>query len=221
MQCEICFRSNGKAYLCPMDARNELYETRIRHAQILLENESLGNQIAALRTGSVADPGQGISNAAELAQTHDRTQEIIARADIFKANVEAAKEELLQKKAENARRRTDLNAAKLSLESRRARQLEDVDKSVKMSTFKWNKDHNTLAVSRAFLCGEAAKLSGLKRVRKNDGKEEYAIGNVSIMNLQTLNSRKSYTLLRGQLLTSSQLQVLHLFPQPYRTLYIC
>lgn len=195
MQCEICFRSNGKAYLCPMDARNELYEPRIRHAQILLENESLGDQIAALRTERVTGPGQGLLDAsAELAQMADRTQEIVARADILRANIEAAKEELAQKKATNARRRSDLSAAKTSFEARHARQLEDVDKSIKMSTFKWNKDHNTLAMSRAYLCGEAAKLSGLKKVRRADGEDEYAIGNVTIMNLQSLNSRKSPSL---------------------------
>jgi len=189
-----------------MDARNELYEPRIKHAQILLENESLQQEIATFYGKGDSDTQPNLADThAETVQRIDRTEEIIERADMLKANIDAAREELAKKKAVHARRKTKLSAAKSGLETRRARQIEDVEKSTKMSSYKWNKDHSTLAVSRAFLCGEAAKLYGLKRTRRSSGREEFLIGNVSIIDLQMLNSR----------------HLLHVYEQHADYLYSC
>ena len=173
-----------------MDARNELDEPRIRHAEVLLENESLGQQIAKLHDkDSHISRSSLVQLRAEAVRTVDRTAEIVKRADELKANLEMARQDLARRKALNARRSADLAAAKTGVELRRTRQLEEVERSTKMSTYKWNKDHNTLAASRAFLCGEAARLYGLRKTRRSDGGEEYLIGNVTIMDLRTLNSR--------------------------------
>lgn len=172
-----------------MDARNELYEPRFKHAQILLESESLGQEIAKSveEKATISQPNLEEIRA-EAAQTIDRTEQIIKRADELKANLAAAKEQLAKRKAANTRRKADLSGAKSGIEARRTRQVEDVEKSIKMSNYRWNKDHNTLAASRAFLCGEAAKLYGLRKTRRSDGREEYLIGNACIMDLRTLNS---------------------------------
>lgn len=173
-----------------MDARNELYEPRIQHAHILLEKEGLEQQIQTLLQNERAETSQVPSSIdAEREKIVDRTQAIITRADELKANLDKAKEELAKRKEANARRRSELSSAKNGVEARRLRQIEDVEKSIKMTKYKWNQGHNTLAASRTFLCGEAAKLYGLRKSRRSSGQDEYKIGSVSIMDLRTLNSK--------------------------------
>lgn len=193
MQCDICFRTGGKEYLCPTDARNLLYEPRIQNAHMLLEKDALEQQINALLS-SPQPADQSASSLdisavkAETEQTIDRTHEIIAHADELRAKVEKARAEIAKKKATLARRKEDLASAGSPTDARRTRELEEVQKSIRMTNYKWNQGHNTLAASRTFLCGEAAKLYGLRRVRKSGGLEEYRIGGMNIMDLRTLNS---------------------------------
>lgn len=199
MQCDICFRTGGKAYLCPTDARNLLYEGRIQNAAILLEKDALDKQITAIlskptsqeppqiRTSS-ADRVDVLQLKLERSQIDDRTQQIIAHAAELRAKVESARNEMNKKKAALARRKSELASAVNGSDARRNRQLEDVATSIRMLKYNWNRNHSTTASSRTFLCGEAAKLYGLKRTRKNGSLEEYKIGGVSIMDLKSLNS---------------------------------
>jgi hypothetical protein len=204
MQCDICFRTGGSRlpFLCPTDARNRLYESRIQNARILLEKDALDQEISTfLSTQSSAVEQKnhslgGLQNGPNLAailaekdQTVDRTQQIITQADELRAKVENAREEIAKRKASLFRRKSDLASASNGIDSRRTRQVEDVEKGIRMTKYKWNQSHATTASSRAFLCGEAAKLYGLKRARKNSGLEEYRIGGVSIVDLRTMNSK--------------------------------
>jgi hypothetical protein len=200
MQCDICFRTGGKEYLCPTDARNLLYESRIQNARVLLEKDALDQEISSLLSNPNSEGQNSISSEksvhrsdisaidAERDQAVDRTQQIIAHADELRAKVESARAEIAKKKAVLARRKSELASAISGTDARRTRQIEDVEKSIRMTKYKWNQGHNTTASSRTFLCGEAAKLYGLKRIRKNGGLEEYRIGGVSIMDLRALNS---------------------------------
>ncbi|KAK0118147.1 hypothetical protein ONS95_012453 [Cadophora gregata] len=204
MQCDICFRTGGQGdkklhFLCATDARNQLYDGRIQNARVLLENDALNKQIINLFP---SDKAQQMSEAsptsqssidiaavsAEKERTFDRTQQIITRADELRAKVELAKEEIVKKKATVARRRSDLASASNGVEARRSRQIEEVKKSTGMTKHKWNLGHSTTASSRTFLCGEAAKLYGLKKGRRNSGSEEYRIGGVRIVDLRSLNT---------------------------------
>lgn len=201
MQCDICIRTGGGRlpFLCPTDARNRLYESRIQNAQILLENDALEKQVSSVLTqcsedkdlkGSseawnAADVSTGIS---EKDQAEDRTRQIIAQADELRAKVDTARKEIALRKGAIARRKSDLASASNGIESRRTRQIEEVEKAMRMTKYKWNQGHNTTASSRSFLCGEAAKLYGLRRVRKNGGSEEYRIGGIPIPDLRSLNS---------------------------------
>ncbi len=210
MQCDICFRTGGSRlpFLCPTDARNRLYEPRIQNAQVLLEKDALDQQISSV----LSPPAQLAEHKshspesrpnrpdiaalyAERDQTADRTQQIITQADELRAKVESARDDIAKKKALLARRRSDLASAINGVDSRRSRQVEDAEKGIRMTKYKWNSGHATTAASRAFLCGEAAKLYGLKRARRNGGLEEYRIGGVNIVDLRTMNSRLSTTLL--------------------------
>lgn len=204
MQCDICFRTGGSRlpFLCPTDARNRLYEPRIQNARVLLEKDALDQRIGTLLTIQpqpsdqqshlLEGPTKGLDIAAILAekdQAVDSTQQIITQADELRAKVENAREEIAKKKALLSRRKSDLASALNGVDSRRTRQVEDVEKSIRMTKYKWNQGHATTASSRAFLCGEAAKLYGLKRSRRNSGLEEYKIGGISIVDLRTMNSK--------------------------------
>jgi len=202
MQCDICFRTGGQRlpFLCPTDARNRLYEPRIQHARVLVEKDALDQQITAL----VASQSKGVEQnengpavsrqdiseiLAEKEQAVDRTQQIIAHADELRIKVEKAREEIAKKKAIIERRKSELAAASNGAEARRTRQIEEVEKSIRMSKYKWNQTHAVTASSRAFLCGEAAKLYGLRWVKKNGGLEEYKIGGIGIIDLRAMNSK--------------------------------
>ena len=202
MQCDICFRTGGHRlpFLCPTDARNKLYEPRIQNARVLVEKDALDREITSLLTSKPDNDETHLNKAAtdrtdvsrvlaEKDQAADRTQQIIAHADELRVKVEKAREEIAKKKAVISRRKSELASASNGMNSRRTRQTEEVEKSIRMTKYKWNQTHSVTASSRAFLCGEAAKLYGLRRVRRNGGLEEYRIGGITIMDLRSLNSR--------------------------------
>ena len=201
MQCDICLRAGGQKLplLCPTDARNQLYEPRIQLAEVLIEKDALDQQITASlssrsKLGEQEVDRPGISRLpvdmiiAEKEQAEDRTQQIIAHADELRANIEKAREEIARRKAATRHRRSEREAISNGLEARRARQMEEVEKAVRMTRYKWNQVHSITASSKAFLCGEAAKLYGLRKVKRNNGAEEYRIGGVSIVDLRAMNS---------------------------------
>jgi Vacuolar sorting 38 and autophagy-related subunit 14 len=205
MQCDICLRTGGHKlpFLCPTDARNILYEPRIENARILLENDALDQQITAITSPKkITDPSGQASEAnlrenrtcwdVEVAQTErdisiDRTQQIIAHADKLRLKIEGARQEVAHKKTIIARRKSELSSATNGLDSRRAKQLEEIDKKIKMTKYKWNQLHGLTAQSRAFLCVETASLYGLRRHRVQDV-WEYTIAGVSIIDLRAMNN---------------------------------
>lgn len=205
MQCDICFRSGGQGdkklhFLCPTDARNQLYDGRIQNARVLLENDALNTQITNLfpsdkspQSGETSQKSKSSIDIAALSaekdQTIDRTHQIITQADELRAKVELVKDEIARRKAIVARRKSDLASASNGVDARRTRQVEEVKKATGMTKHKWNLGHATTASSRTFLCGEAAKLYGLKKGKRNSGSEEYRIGGVRIVDLRSLNSK--------------------------------
>lgn len=210
MQCDICFRTGGHKlpFLCPTDARNQLYDPRIQNARVLLEKDTLDREINSLLESKPSDDeGRLHKAAADLAdvdglvcekdQATDRTQQIIAYADELRVKVEEAREEIAKKKAVISRRKSELATASNGIERRRTRQTEEVEKSIRMTKYKWNQTHSVTASSRAFLCGEAAKLYGLRRVRRNGGLEEYRIGGIGIVDLRSLNSKSPLYFIAG------------------------
>ncbi len=217
-------------FLCPTDARNRLYEPRIQNALVLVEKDALDQQISTLLspqpTGQdsrpLGEPASAPNLAATLAerdQTVDRTRQIITQADELRAKVEQARGEIAKKKALLARRKSDLASALNGVDPRRTRQVEDVEKGIRMTKYKWNQAHATTASSRAFLCGEAAKLYGLKRSRRINGLEEYRIGGVSIVDLRIMNS-KYFPYFFGDNTNYLQLQARHGSRRPCLTSYI-
>jgi len=204
MQCDICLRTGGHKlpFLCPTDARNILYEPRVENARILLEKDALDQQIAAItslkRATELSEDGSALALREartrwdiDIAQTGrdisiDRTKQIIAQADKLRSKIEGARQEIARKKTIIARRKSELSSATNGLEARRAKQLEEIDRKIKMTKYKWNQLHGLTAQSRAFLCVETASLYGLRRHRVHDA-WEYAIAGAPIIDLRAMN----------------------------------
>jgi len=188
MNCSICHRAHNPKnfpFLCAVDARNQLYDGRIEIAKALIETEEAERQseMAAVKGG-----GRAASLASEEKAVRDRTSQIIAQADRLRAEVEAAKKDIDAKKAIIVQRRSDLVLVSSGLSARKSRQLEEAERTIQRTRFKWNRSAETMAATRAFLCEEAARLYGLRQIKKGSSKR-YEIGGVEILELLAMNSR--------------------------------
>ncbi|KAL2127212.1 hypothetical protein VTI74DRAFT_11082 [Chaetomium olivicolor] len=198
MYCSICHRpyhTKKLPFLCAVDARNRLYESRVEYARALIENEDAERRVeAALPSqNGVAQDQNTRSSAridwlsAEEAAAADRTSQIIAQADRLKSEIDAARKEIAAKKEAIARKKSDLVSVSAGASTRRNRQLEEVERSIQRLRYKWNRCADTMAGTRAFLCEEAARLYGLRQVKKGSVKR-YEIGGVEIFDLHAMNN---------------------------------
>ncbi|KAK4132581.1 hypothetical protein BT67DRAFT_457329 [Trichocladium antarcticum] len=198
MNCSICHRPHHAKklpFLCAVDARNRLYEGRVEYAQALIQSEEAENQVnAVLASAEGATPDQKPDPSARAAwltaeekAAADRTSQIIAQADRLRSEVDAARREIAAKKDAIARTKSDLAAVTAGTSARRSRQLEEVERSTQRTRYKWNRSADTMAATRAFLCEEAARLYGLRQVKKGSVKR-YEIGGVEMFDLHAMNS---------------------------------
>lgn len=191
MNCEICHRSHHPQklpFLCAVDARNRLYEGRFAHAKALIENEVIEQQInAALSSPKPSSDYDAAAKAVRLdqlkaqeVQAADRTSQIIAQADKLRAEVEAAKKEIQERNKKVSRRKADLAEASSSIDARRARLLEDTERSTQMIKYKWSRDYESMALTRGYLCMEAARVYGLRRIKRSS---KYELGGIEVVEL--------------------------------------
>lgn len=201
IHCDICHRAHDGTklpFLCVVDARNRLYEGRVQNATSLIRNGNLEQQVNALLSSAQADVERTASSnkvrvanwKSERAAAVDRTAQIIAQADKLKAEVDAARKEIKNRKDGLSRRKSDLAAVSEGIAARRNRQIEDIERSVQMSKYKWNRNADAMAATRAFLCEEAARLYGLRQIRRGNQKR-FEIGGVEIIDLHALNSEST------------------------------
>ena len=196
MNCSICHRPHHAKklpFLCAVDARNRLYEGRVEYAQALIQNEEAESQVNAALERATQDQKPGSSAriawlTAEEEAAADRTSQIIAQADRLRSEVDAARKEIAAKKDAIARKKSDLAAVTAGTSTRRTRQLEEVERSGQRIKYKWNRSADTMAATRAFLCEEAARLYGLRQVKKGSVKR-YEIGGVEMFDLHAMNSK--------------------------------
>ncbi|KAK1837249.1 UV radiation resistance protein and autophagy-related subunit 14-domain-containing protein [Podospora conica] len=194
MNCHLCRRSHHPTkvpFLCAVDARNVVYERRVKIAKVLIESEQAEKQIERIATGE-AGPSNNERFRVELMRSQeeealDRTSQIIAQADRLRLEVEAARKELAEKKELIARRKVDLDSASTGTAARQARQLEDVKNDIQRKKAKWTRNAEMLAKTRAFLCERAARLYGLRQVKKGSTKR-YEIGGVEIVELHAMSN---------------------------------
>lgn len=198
LHCSICHRPHHAQklpFFCAVDARNHLYESRVEYARALMQAEAAESEANAVLSSAAAEgagddapnPGARASwLTAEERAAADRTSQIIAQADRLKSEVDAARREIAARRDAIARRRSDLAAVTAGTAARRARQLDEVERATQRLRYKWNRSADTMAATRAFLCEEAARLYGLRQIKKGSVKR-YEIGGVEMFDLHAMN----------------------------------
>ncbi|KAL7791312.1 UV radiation resistance protein and autophagy-related subunit 14 domain-containing protein [Trichoderma ceciliae] len=194
MECDICHHphdAQGRPFLCAVDARNRIYEGRMRHLQLMLSNETLKTQINELLVDTAKPNKHSWDEALSRKEAAEqKTDQILAAADKLRDEIKAARDEIQARKAALARRRSDLASVSAGLEERRTKQLKEVEKSIHMLKFRWSQSAEDTASTRAFLCTEAVRLYGLRRVPKkgSTGRYEYSLGRIPIVDLTSMDS---------------------------------
>lgn len=161
--CDICFRpaSRKLPFLCATDARNQLYEPRLRHAEVLLQNDALSQEIEALASEDPAAsptdeedtlPSHFTSPTSPTESTDDRTPQqlafdisrtlssrdaSLARTAEIILKADALRLSVIRARASIAARKADLAARTRALEKARnglaARQQKVLDDLAKAS----------------------------------------------------------------------------------------
>lgn len=165
-----------------------MYEGRIAHAKALIENEILEQQINAALASPQKSPGDDAAAKtvrleqirSEETQAADRTSQIIAQADKLRSEVEAAKKEIKERKEKLARRQADLTQVSNGIPARRSRHLEETERAIQMTKYKWNRTFESTAATRSYLCMESARLYGLRRIKKSN---KYELGGIEMIEL--------------------------------------
>ncbi|KAF4443553.1 hypothetical protein F53441_11408 [Fusarium austroafricanum] len=193
MDCDICHRNYDAKrlpFLCTVDARNSLLEGRLKNVELLIENESLQNEINDLldETGTpTKDRKESLQALQRTAE--DRTTHILAAADKLRNDIKAAREEIRARKTALSRRKSDIVAVSDGLIERRVRQQKDIETDISRVRFKWSRSAGDMARTRSFLCMEAARLYELERVKEGStGKYEYHLGGIPVVDLTGMNS---------------------------------
>ena len=207
MQCGVCDRpaTSKLPYNCTLCARDILYPLRLKHAQILLEKETIENQVER-STRSVLDqnepsasprkqqvsPAWNIQRAsAHQTVAEEQTETILGHIQILRQEIQKMKADTATRKARLLRRRSELTSAKEELSRSQAIAQEPFEKSVRRTSHRWDALHTKAAESRLFLCKEAARLYGLqhhKRKKGARGRDVYTIGGTPIIDLRDMNS---------------------------------
>ncbi|KAJ5628346.1 hypothetical protein N7490_010574 [Penicillium lividum] len=213
MSCHICTSVHSRLpALCPTCARNRLYQLRLEHTQILLEKESISNQIQIAVTDNHS-LNQHLKSEVGLSETdHDSScrwalQTIlsqqagsISREDAVAQQIKKLREEneakradILERKARLDRRRSDAESAQYQLGEREAAILTGLQNTTKRTEHLWHTLHSKTAEARIFLCREAAHLYGLrqKASRKGDASQTYSLAGLAIIDLREMNGKTS------------------------------
>ncbi|KAF4951917.1 hypothetical protein FGADI_7139 [Fusarium gaditjirri] len=192
MDCDICHRIHDAErlpFLCTVDARNSLLDGRIKNVELLLQNESLQNEInELLDETSTPNKFHKESLQAQQRTAEDRTTQILAAADKLRNDIKAAREEIQARKAAISRRKSDIAAVSGGLVERRVKQQKDMETDIGRLKYKWSRSAGDMARTRSFLCMEVARLYGLGCVKEGSiGKYEYYLGGIPVIDLATMN----------------------------------
>lgn len=205
MDCDICHRPHHASrlpFLCAVDARNVCYEGRLQTLQMLLKNDELQRRISGLvaapdaeakaqsPASSAESPAKAVAveyTASQRAFSEDKTNQILAQAEKLRLDIATARNEIKTIGDANARRRSDLKTASSGIDGRRAKALDGIEKSTHTLRNQWNRSSDRMAATRGFLCMEAAKLYGLRRVKKGPSRYDFKLGGVDVIDLASMN----------------------------------
>lgn len=205
MECDICGRAGGynNPIHCITCARSFLEQPRIELAKTLIHRDSIQKHVQAVIEGSEDEASQHVSlvdskggllvdrqectnnidlqrTKAEMLEIDERISLINEQATLLRKQIEETRKELESKRALNAQQRSDLSSATYGIDSRRANELDKVQQNVKRMDYRSERVHFDTIEMRAYLCGTAARLAGLKpqkrRTKDGGSKEIYVIG---------------------------------------------
>ncbi|KAK7430106.1 autophagy protein 14 [Neonectria magnoliae] len=151
-ECDICNRSHDTKrlpFLCAVDARNQIYDGRMKNLHLLIENESLQKQIRDILADTTKDRKSSLQ--AQQRAAEDRTTHILAAADKLRNDIKAAKEEIKAKKAALALRKSDIAAVSDGLIEHRAKQQKDIERATNVLKYRWSQTAEDMSNTRAFL----------------------------------------------------------------------
>jgi chromosome segregation ATPase len=205
MECDICGKAGNLTHPlhCITCARSHLEQPRINLARTLIDKSGVEKHVAAIIQGSADKASQHVSltdskggllvdrqectnnldwqrTKAETAEIQERMQLIAGQADYLREQMAAVRKDIAAQRAAIAQRKSDLSSVTYGIESRRANELDKAQQRVKRVGYDWEKTHHDTTKLRRSLCTTAAKLAGLKTVkrRNRDGsiKDVYSIG---------------------------------------------
>ncbi|KAG9255949.1 UV radiation resistance protein and autophagy-related subunit 14-domain-containing protein [Emericellopsis atlantica] len=194
MECNICRRVHDPKrlpFLCATDGRNQLYEPRIRHVQVLLETDALRNQLQdSLKEPATPSNADLITLKHQQMITEEHTTKILDAANKLRDDISTARAELQERRAALSRRKSDLAAMADGSKERRLKLITDQERAIATKRFNWSQSAESMAGTRAFLGAEAANLYGLKRVARKGsrGAYDYYVGRVPVLDLVSMNS---------------------------------
>ncbi|KAJ5099109.1 UV radiation resistance protein and autophagy-related subunit 14-domain-containing protein [Penicillium argentinense] len=212
MSCHICNSAHSRSpCLCPTCARNRLYQLRVETARILLEKESLGQQIRATvdpepvkRSSPREDPtverDHECSHSWNLQTTFEqqaaasfRTDELSKHISILRKEIQARKTDIAERRASLTRKRSDAESAQYQLAERETTALTGIQNTNKRAEHIWHSLHSKTAEARIFLCREAAHLYGLRQKppRKGSSRQRYVLGANLVVDLRDMNGARA------------------------------
>lgn len=129
----------------------------------------------------------------------------MAAADKLRDEVATARKEIERRKANIARKKSDLAAASRGTAARRDREIEETKAATRMTKYSWDREYGAMTQYRAALCMEVAKLYRLSRVKRgNPVRFEYKIGGIDIIDLHNMNNAQP------ELISASLAHITHL-----------
>jgi hypothetical protein len=183
---------------------------------MLLDKEAMARKVEAI-VGGIGDgtPREKLSLSGAMIDTYDcakayereqitseayahseRIGQIAAKAKQLRLDMEEHRRTITAKKKEIAQRRSDAESASYGLEARDARELEGVQSGIRRVNRRREQKQQEIITGRYSLCREAARLAGLRRVRRkrDDGvvREYFTIGDkLPIFDLRELHSKSA------------------------------
>lgn len=220
IHCDICFRpaSRKLPFLCATDARNQLYEPRLRHAEVLLQNDALSHEIEALTsedpTASPTDEEDTsippfTESTSPTSPPDDRTPQqlaydisltlssrdaTLARTAEIILKADALRLSVTRARASIAARKADLAARARALEKARnglaARQQKVLDDLAKASKMSTYRWNHAHALTVQARAFLCYQAAELYGLQRVRGRggDEYTIGGVRIVDLRYMNA---------------------------------
>ena len=208
MQCDICKRSfnTRRKRFCASCARATLYPGRIAQAQSLLDREKSHAHVEALvRPGNdgvlAALPEDadwdGITaglktlnwerTKADIKLAENKIKDITEKAEKLSREIQDYKSYAEKQKEDNVQRRKILSTESSNLVKQRGGAMESAHEDVKKVRHRLGKVHRRTVEARDHLCREASSLSGLKKVKNEEGRSEYRLAGCLLPDFRDLN----------------------------------